>query len=134
MELSCCILSNRWEDFFWKIRRSDKMISINLPYTRRAELFVSYDLDNMTFASYMNTSKGNQFIDLSIYDMGNPTNAYGVFAAERSTGKPAIYFGRAGYSSDANYFIWKGRYDIRIIASDVNQAWSTHWHGFGEKK
>ncbi len=85
----------------------------------RASFFLAYDMVRMTFVSFVNSTNESQFIDLSIYDMGNPTNAFGVFSSERSQDAPAVKLGRAGYRSDASYFIWKGRYYIRIISSET---------------
>ena len=79
-------------------------------------------MNNMVFPSYMNTSNNEQFIDLSVYDMGSPTNAFGVYSSERSQGKPSLNLGRTGYRSDASYFIWKGQYYVRIVASDINKG------------
>jgi len=83
----------------------------------RAEFFLAYDVIRMTFASFINSADTGKFIDLSVYDMGTPTNAFGVFSAERSQGEPPLALGRAGYRSYTNYYIWKGQYYIRIIAS-----------------
>ncbi len=84
----------------------------------RAEFFLAYDIIRMTFASFIHNDNQGQFIDLSIYDMGSSTNAFGVFSGERSPGETPVRLGRKGYRSDANFFIWKGRYYIRIIASE----------------
>ena len=88
----------------------------------RASFFLAYDMVRMTFVSFVNRSNESQFIDLSIYDMGNPTNAFGVFSSERSQDAPPVQLGRAGYRSDASYFIWKGRYYIRIISSEISDS------------
>jgi len=85
----------------------------------RASFFLAYDMIGMTYVSFINSTNPSQFIDLSIYDMGTPTNAFGVFSAERSQGESPLDIGRAGYRSDANYFIWKGQYYIRVISSEV---------------
>jgi hypothetical protein len=53
--------------------------------------------------------------------MGTPTNAFGVFSAERSQGEAPLELGRIGYRSDANYYIWKGQYYIKVIASDLTE-------------
>ena len=90
----------------------------------RASFFLAYDMVRMTFVSFVNSTNDSQFIDLSIYDMGNPTNAFGVFSSERSQDSPAVKLGRAGYRSDASYFIWQGRYYIRIISSDVTDMFA----------
>jgi hypothetical protein len=86
----------------------------------RAEFYLAYNMRVMTFASYENKADAGQFIDLSIYDMGNPTNAFGVFSLERSQGQPSLSLGRISYRSGASYFIWKGLYYIRIIASETS--------------
>lgn len=85
----------------------------------RASFFLAYDMIRMTYVSFVNNDKPAKFIDLSIFDMGSPTNAFGVFSTERSQGEPSLNLGRAGYRSDANYFIWKGQYYIRIISSEA---------------
>jgi hypothetical protein len=83
----------------------------------RAEFFLAYDVIGMTFASFVKGLDVGQFIDLSIYDMGSATNAFGVFSVERSQGEPPLELGRVSYRLDANYYIWKGHYYITIIAS-----------------
>jgi len=85
----------------------------------RASFFLAYDMIRMTYVSFENSEVTMKFIDLSIYDMGTPTNAFGVFSAERSQGEYPLNLGRAGYRSAANYFIWKGQYYIRIISSEA---------------
>jgi len=88
----------------------------------RAAFFLSYDMIRMTYARFVNSDETTQFINLSIYDMGTPTNAFGVFSAERSQGESSLDLGRAGYRSGANYFIWKGQYYIRIISAEATDA------------
>jgi len=88
----------------------------------RAAFFLAYDMIRMTYVRFVNSDETTQFINLSIYDMGTPTNAFGVFSAERSQGESSLELGRAGYRSDANYFIWKGQYYIRIISSEAADA------------
>ena len=85
----------------------------------RASYFLAYDMIRMTCVSFVISDETAKFINLSIYDMGTPTNAFGVFSAERSQGEPPLNLGRVGYRSDANYFIWKGPYYVRIICSEA---------------
>lgn len=72
----------------------------------RASLFLAYDVIRLTFVSFVDNDATAKFIDLSIYDMGTPTNAFGISTAERSRGEKTIKLGRDGYRSGANYFIW----------------------------
>jgi hypothetical protein len=82
-----------------------------------AEFFLSYDMVQMIFAAYADPSNDEIFIEASIYDMGNPANAFGVFGAERQNDFPPIDLGREAYRSEASLFIWKGQYYVRMIAS-----------------
>ena len=93
----------------------------------RASFFIAYDMIRMTYVSFVNSDKTSHFMNLSIYNMGTPTNAFGVFSAERSQGESPLELGRAGYRSDANYFIWKGQYYIRIISSEATNEFQ--WIG-----
>jgi hypothetical protein len=85
----------------------------------RASYFMAYDMIRMTYVSFVLSDETAKFINLSIYDMGTPTNAFGVFSAERSQGESSLDLGRASYRSGANYFIWKGQYYIRIISAET---------------
>jgi len=87
----------------------------------RAEYYLSYDVIDLLYASYEKKGAPESFLDLSIYDMGTPTGAFGVFSGEYTPGALPMDLGRAAYRSDANYYIWKGQYYIQIIASDATQ-------------
>ena len=89
----------------------------------RASLFLAYDMIRMTYVRFVNNKQIAQFINMSIYDMGTPTNAFGVFSAERSQDESPLNLGRGGFFSDANYFIWKGQYYIRIISSKATDEY-----------
>ncbi len=85
----------------------------------RAEYYIAYDVIGMTFASFEKKSDSNFSINLSIYDMGTPINAFGVFSGERSLELQRLELGRDAYRSGANYYIWQGQYYIQIIALDT---------------
>jgi len=106
----------------WKIYNEIKQFTPENLYEQingRASFFLAYDMVKMTYASFVNSTNSEQFVDLSIYDMGTTTSAFGVFSSERSPGELTINIGRLAYCSGANYFIWKGQYYIRIISSET---------------
>ena len=108
----------------WEIFDTVKQFTAQNLYEQingRAEFFLAYDMIRMTFASFINSANKGEFIDLSIYDMGTPTNAFGAFSGERSKGGSPLRLGRAAYGSGANFFIWKGRYYVRLIASEETE-------------
>jgi len=83
-----------------------------------AELFLSYDVVGLTFAAFANADDPGQFIDLFVYDMGNPTNGFGVYSVERSEGEASVNLGRSAYDSDGSHFVWKGQYYLQVLLSE----------------
>jgi hypothetical protein len=83
-----------------------------------ADLFLSYDVAGLTVASYRKPADLDVLLDVFIYDMGTPTNAFGVFSVERSSDEPAVDIGRAAYRSEASVFVWKGQYYLKIVTAD----------------
>ncbi len=84
----------------------------------RAEFFLSYGMARMTFVIYERPLDPETFIEVSIYNMGNPTHAFGAFSAERQKDAAPVDLGRNGYRSGASLFLWKGAYYVRMIASE----------------
>ena len=84
----------------------------------RAEYYHAYDVIGMTFASFDKSADNSIFVNLSIYDMGTPTNAFGVFSGERPLEAPRLKLGRDAYRTGANHYIFQGQYYIQIAAAD----------------
>jgi hypothetical protein len=87
----------------------------------RAELYLAYDVVSLTTATFEDKTDIGRFIELSVFDMGNATNAFGIFSVERFQGDPPLDLGRISYRSDANAYIWKGKYYITIVVSDSTE-------------
>jgi hypothetical protein len=83
----------------------------------RAEQYLDYKFVGLTCVSLVNAQDSKQFIDVYLYDMGQPAQAFGVFSIERTEGLPAVALGREGYRAEASYFFWKGRYYVQLLAS-----------------
>jgi hypothetical protein len=86
----------------------------------RAEFFLSYGMVHMTFAVFADPSNPESFIDVSIYNMENPTSAFGVFSAERHKDIIPFHMGREAYRAGGSLYIWIGQHYVRMIASDDN--------------
>ena len=84
----------------------------------RAEQYLDYKFAGLTCVSLVNGKDEKQFVDVYLYDMGRPVQAFGVFSVDRTEGLPAVAIGREGYRSEASYFFWKGRYYVQVLASD----------------
>ncbi len=81
----------------------------------RAEFYLAYNMVSLAFANFEKTAE-EKYINVSVYDMGTPENAFGVFSSERSEGGTALALGRDAYQSEANCYVWTGQYYIQIIA------------------
>ncbi len=87
----------------------------------RAEFYIAYDMRGMTFANYENKADKNLSLNVSLYDMGTPLNAFGVFSGERTAEDRELEIGRVSYLSGANLYIWHGQYYLQIIAFETNE-------------
>ncbi|NIA13191.1 MAG: hypothetical protein GWP08_03850 [Nitrospiraceae bacterium] len=90
------------------------------PINGRAEFYLAYDVVSLTFATFENASDPLQSAELSIFDMGTPTHAFGVFSAERLGGEAPLPFGRAAYHSGASVYAWTGQYYVQAIATSAS--------------
>jgi hypothetical protein len=86
----------------------------------RAEFYLAYNFVSLTFANVKRKGE-EQFIHVSVYDMGTPTNAFGVFSAERWEGETPLALGRDAYRSDAGCYVWKGQYYLQIVALEETE-------------
>ena len=84
----------------------------------RAELYLSYDVVSLTTATFERGTDIGDFIEISVYDMGNLTNAFGIFSVERPPGETPLDLVRISYRSDSSCYIWKGKYYVAVVASD----------------
>jgi hypothetical protein len=57
-------------------------------------------------------------VTVDIYDMGEPTNAFGVYSAECSPGNHFIEIGAEGYLGDSALNFWQGQYYVKLSGTD----------------
>ncbi len=96
-----------------------KPINLYEKINGRAEYYLSYDLIWAIFGGYWRSMDNRFPIELSIFNMGTPTYAFGVFSGERTVGAAQLKLGREAYYSGGKYYIWKGQYYIQISARDT---------------
>jgi hypothetical protein len=78
-----------------------------------AEAFHMYDMLAMVHREYK--AKGTE-ITVDIYDMGEPLNAFGIYAAERSPDYHFIAIGAEGYSSEQTLNFLQGAFYVKLSA------------------
>jgi hypothetical protein len=68
------------------------------------------------FVALLNQAYKAQGADVTvdIYDMGEPTNAFGVYASDCSPNNHFVQIGAEGYLGDSALNFWQGRYYIKL--------------------
>lgn len=83
----------------------------------RSEMYMSYNVRELTWAGYVNGELPGRFIDVFVYDMQSASGAFGVYAAEREAGQESAGLGRESYASGGNCYFWKGQYYAYVQSS-----------------
>ena len=71
----------------WVLRDAPEMFTKQTLFEHidgQADLFLQYGFEKSIFAIYRNVNSSDNKIDVDIYDMGGPLNAFGIYSFERS--------------------------------------------------
>jgi hypothetical protein len=88
-----------------------------------AELYFDYDI--VAVASLEYRLPEDSGIEISVYDMGEPRNAFGIFSIFRYAGADRADIGSEAIKTPATLDFWKGRYYCKLFAfgsSDVAEG------------
>jgi len=79
-----------------------------------ADLFNSYGFVRLVTADYV-SDVGERAVTVDVYDMGEPLNAFGLFASERPPEVKALDLGNQGYAGDGVVAFWQGRQYVKVL-------------------
>ena len=85
----------------------------------RAPAYLGFNFQELSFRTYGIESLAGQYLDVFIYEMDTPVNAFGIFSLEREAGAPSVDFVTDGYRSDMGFFFRQGNTYVQVIASDL---------------
>jgi len=88
----------------------------------RAPAYLEFNFQELTCRSFTIDGISGQFIDVYIYTMDTPLNAFGIFSLERDSSAIAVDFVQDGYRGGMGYFLRQGKAYIQVIASDSAPA------------
>jgi hypothetical protein len=88
----------------------------------QAEGYLSFDFRRLRCRTFGLPGGAGAYIDVYEYDMGEPINAYGIFALERDPAAPAIDYAAEGYRAEMGVFLRQGRCYVQVLASDPEPA------------
>jgi hypothetical protein len=91
----------------------------------QAELFFHYGFEQSVFVIYQDVNSPESNIDVDIYDMGNPLQAFGIFSRFRQTASPAG-IGTDSEMGEHNGLFCKGKYFVMLQATDASAAALKH--------
>ena len=85
-----------------------------------AGLFYEYGFKQAAAQTYENTD--GQSIDLQIYEMIDPSAAYGAYTISAGTEGYEVAIGNEGIAADHYMYFWKGNFLILLTASDAGES------------
>ncbi len=89
----------------------------------RATYYLSYDCEAMAFIGIEHAEDAAKYIDVSVFDMAVPVNAFGVFSAQRpDEDYRSLSLGRDAYEFGGHHYLWIGRYYVRLITSGTDEV------------
>ena len=88
----------------------------------KAELYLSAGFKRLHSQRLKTENIGDVWMEVFVYDMQTPQNAFSVFSAQRREDAQALGEGQYGYQTANAIFFVHGPYYVEIIASDQSEA------------
>jgi len=97
-----------------------------------AEIYISYEFEELLVANFK--LKGTETeMSVEIYDMGSPTNAFGIYSAERYPENTFISLGTQGYIESGALNFLASRYYIKLLCFEGGDSSDAHLNRFGDE-
>ena len=98
----------------------------------KAELYLSAGFKRLHSQRLKSENAGDVWMEVFVYDMQTPQNAFSVFSAQRREGAQALDLGQYGYQTANAIFFVHGPYYVEIVASDQSEAIRQPMRAFAE--
>jgi hypothetical protein len=86
----------------------------------RAPAYLEYNFQELTCRSFSVSSASGEYIDVYLFKMDTPLNAFGIFSAERDSSGSQLEFVADGYASEMGYFLRQGKVYVQTLASSTS--------------
>lgn len=87
----------------------------------KAELYLSAGFKRLSSQRFEDPNAGDMWMEVFIYDMGTPQNAFSVFSAQRREDARSLDLGQYAYQTPNALFFVHGHYYVEIVASDISE-------------
>jgi hypothetical protein len=88
----------------------------------KAELYLQAGFKEMSCRSFALAAAGGAHVEVFLYDMGSPPNAFAVFSGQRRPGSPSLALTANAYATANALFFTQGRYYVEIVADRASEA------------
>ena len=88
----------------------------------KAELYLSAGFKEMSCRSFTLDNPKGAHLEVFIYDMGNPKNAYAVFSSQRRSDSEAIPLTANAYTTANAMFFTRGKYYVEMVTDRAIEA------------
>jgi hypothetical protein len=88
----------------------------------KAELYLSAGFRRLHSQRLQAETAGDVWMEVFVYDMQTPQNAFSVFSAQRRTDAQKLALGQYGYQTANALFFVHGPFYVEIVASDRSEA------------
>ncbi|MEZ5278429.1 MAG: DUF6599 family protein [Opitutaceae bacterium] len=86
----------------------------------RAPAYFEYNFQELRSRSFTLASNESEFVDVYLFRMDSPLNAFGIFSAERDASSPPLDFAADGYKSGTGSFMRLGNVYAQVLASSTD--------------
>lgn len=88
----------------------------------KAELYLAAGFKEMSARSFTLDEVGKAHLEVLVYDMGSPANAYAVFSAQRRPGSPDLPLTAHAYATANALFFTQARFYVELVADRAGAA------------
>jgi Family of unknown function (DUF6599) len=88
----------------------------------KAELYLSAGFKEMSCRSFTLENPKGAHLEVFIYDMGTPQNAFAVFSSQRRSGSEPISLTANAYTTANALFFTRGKYYVEMVADRAIEA------------
>jgi hypothetical protein len=99
----------------------------------KAELYLSAGFKEMSCRSFALGAPGGEHVDVFLYDMDTPPNAYAVFSGQRRPGSPAGSLTAHAYATANALFFTQGRFYVEIVADRASEKLQVSLAAYAEE-
>jgi len=88
----------------------------------KAELYLSAGFVRLHSQRFKDESAGDVWMEVFVYDMQTPQNAFSVFSAQRRDDAQTLELGQYAYQTPNALFFVHGPFYVEVVASDISET------------